>query len=306
MAQINYLTKLDYSNAITANLLNIEYDEVLYKSLPRESNNFGQIYYGSEPGSLTSGAVHRYPFSLVVEDPQKEGIYLWQERDKSFSISASIPSTETVTTTPCFDKARGYECKEETTLLTDESVTTVTDGRFARSTLAYSTPIDANTIKVTFNGTEYVCDSHEDKGILAYGAPMGDFSEYPFSLASVEGANMLITENAGTYRVKIEALEETIETSECFKKAVESVMPAIPTPSVLQLIPGVTTEAEVEQANANGTLMYVQNGVNPSSRMYAFVQSYFNGGFSTIPDQNTLGWLVEIQNGVVALALVVG
>lgn len=120
----------------------------------------------------------------------------------------------------------GYSCTETTTLLTDESVTTVADDNINSGELAYSTPIDADTIKVTFNGTEYVCDV--TRGMLGkiYGAPNGadgpDFSEYPFQIASGL-VNSLFTETAGTYQIKIETVEEVVETSECFKKAVISI-----------------------------------------------------------------------------------
>lgn len=65
----------------------------------------------------------------------------------------------------------------------------------------------ADTIKVTFNGTEYTC---EKNGNYSYGATASggvfDFSEYPFQLAlAFEGGYELVTETAGTYTLKIEA-----------------------------------------------------------------------------------------------------
>lgn len=122
----------------------------------------------------------------------------------------------------------GYSCTETTTLLTDESVTTV-QGDFGNiASLSYSTPIDADTIKVTFDGTEYVCNKIVGERSYGYGG-MGergpDFSEYPFAIIPYfdEGFNRIFTETAGTYQVKIEAISLSVMTTPCFEKAVEAV-----------------------------------------------------------------------------------
>lgn len=129
----------------------------------------------------------------------------------------------------------GYSCSEGWVTLTDESVTTtiVDDNSFADCELVYSGRITADTIKVTFNGTEYTVpvfvDTTPHGTVYLYGAQYSvesgnyDFSTYPFSIVSSSVDNSFHTETASTYQVKIEALEETIETSECFKKAVRSV-----------------------------------------------------------------------------------
>lgn len=123
----------------------------------------------------------------------------------------------------------GYSCSEEWVTLTDESVTTAIEGNnsFAGVKLAYSEPITADTINVTFNGTECTCNKQTNYfGFDYYGADIGvplgasvDWSEYPFSVSATPVGNVLGTETAGTYQIKIETLEETIETSECFDKA---------------------------------------------------------------------------------------
>lgn len=121
----------------------------------------------------------------------------------------------------------GYSCTETVTLLTDESVTTVFDEVNNSGKLAYSTSIDADTIRVTFDGTEYTCNAQEGEMGTLYGAPMGeegiDWSEYPFQISSGL-RNDIYTETAGTYRVKIETVEEVVETTPCFEKAVNSVV----------------------------------------------------------------------------------
>lgn len=68
--------------------------------------------------------------------------------------------------------------------------------------------VATDTVKVTFDGTEYECQKITTNDFIAYGGlnsdtGMPDFSVYPFLIAP-EGDNLL-TEQAGTYTLKIEA-----------------------------------------------------------------------------------------------------
>lgn len=160
---------------------------------------------------------------------------------------------------------KGYECEEGYTLLTDESVTTAQD-EFGTTTgtLAYSTLIDADTIKVTFNGVEYICENRNRSPLNnnVYGAPYNDdtesydWSEYPFYLIGVKsnGTNVLGTETAGTYQVKIETFNETVETSECFEKAVKAAV-GITEP----LIVDVLTSTSIWQVSLNVTWQVIHD-----------------------------------------------
>lgn len=128
----------------------------------------------------------------------------------------------------------GFECTETKTLLTQETVTTVDVDGMASGQFSYSTPIDADVIAVTFNGVEYECPRIEIDGLSFYGG-MGeygpDFSVYPFAIGEIDGANMLATESEGTYAVKIEAVDRSVTSTGCFKKAVEDIVePLIPEP----------------------------------------------------------------------------
>ena len=123
----------------------------------------------------------------------------------------------------------GYSCSGEWVTLTDESVTTTVEegAHFALGGFTYSEPITADTIKVTFNGTEYTCNKQiHELGHVYYGTntlpPIGgtiDWTQYPFAIAHGNYSNVFGTETAGTYQVKIEAYEKTVETSECFDRA---------------------------------------------------------------------------------------
>lgn len=93
-------------------------------------------------------------------------------------------------------------------LLTDETITTVDDGTVAGATLSYALFIDADEIVVTFDGTEYTCQKinvEEGNAYGGIGANGPDFSVYPFAILSGEG-NLIYTQNAGTYTVKIETM----------------------------------------------------------------------------------------------------
>lgn len=99
------------------------------------------------------------------------------------------------------------------TVLTEESVTTaqVPDG--INGMLTYAEQISQDSIKVTFNGTEYECEkrivSKPMGDQCVYGADGTDWSQYPFMIMSgptlMGITNFLYTETAGTYTIKIEA-----------------------------------------------------------------------------------------------------
>ena len=119
----------------------------------------------------------------------------------------------------------GYDVTTTTTTLCNETVTTIANGASAIRNLVYSDCIDADPIKVTFNGVEYICPRMDGEyGSYYYGAARPgsfDFSEYPFGLQfdGLEGHNNLITKNTGTYTVKIETITDNITVSSDFAKA---------------------------------------------------------------------------------------
>ena len=122
----------------------------------------------------------------------------------------------------------GYSCSEEMVTLAEETVTTTKkseESSFAEGKITFEKPITADTIHVTFNGTEYDCEKVEAYGTEFYGAVPGqteswDWSQYPFCLNPSHG--IIATQTAGTYQVKVDALVETVEVTDCFKKAVNA------------------------------------------------------------------------------------
>lgn len=180
----------------------------------------------------------------------------------------------------------GYECTETRTVLTEESVTTVAGEYGNDGSLAYSTPITAETIRVTFNGVEYVCDAVAMGGtVRGYGGISQsdtDFSEYPFAITSNSNpdasfVNGLYTETAGTYQVKIETVEQSVETSECFENAVNKVVGGGGAESLIvkaarfykstntATVVFDKTLSEVSEALSNGVPCYLGNIVNTSN-----------------------------------------
>lgn len=91
--------------------------------------------------------------------------------------------------------------------LFDGNVTTVTLLDIARA-IIQDYELNADTIKVTFDGVEYECEKNANG---SYGAVIVeisyDWSEYPFSLINTEGGFEFTTESAGTYTLKIEELQ---------------------------------------------------------------------------------------------------
>lgn len=145
----------------------------------------------------------------------------------------------------------GYECTETRTTLTEESVTTVAQGAFNMAPLSYLTPITAETIVVTFDGEEYECEKTGTGAYGDFGDSGPDFSVYPFAIMPTPSGNSIFTETAGTYSVKIEALEETVETTDCFKKAVLSASALM-----LDAVQGFTFN-EAYNAFKSGRLIYL-------------------------------------------------
>lgn len=125
----------------------------------------------------------------------------------------------------------GYECEEGRTTLTEETVTTEFGDGYNVGVLSYSQEINADTIVVTFDGTEYECSLVDLDGRNGYGGWNAshtgepDFSQYPFALISEfdpteGGGTTLITRFAGSHTIKIETADGmTVTTTPCFDLA---------------------------------------------------------------------------------------
>ena len=151
----------------------------------------------------------------------------------------------------------GYDVTTTTTTLCNETVTTNDDYNPISGDLVYSDLIDADPIKVTFNGVEYICPRLYDGYVYYYGAVKSsyvlDFSEYPFGLQSGGSYNMLITKAVGTYTIKIETITDNITVSSDFAKA--RGYSIVENPSQVLVNESVTTASSGSTFN-EGTLSY--------------------------------------------------
>lgn len=126
------------------------------------------------------------------------------------------------------EDAFGYTYTSTRETLFEGEVTTVASDDDCAGEINYSEVITADTIYVTFNGTGYECNVLViANSFYVYGGATAsgpDYSQYPFAVdSSSEYGTLLHTETAGTYSLKIEAINSSIEVSEDFEKAVQSV-----------------------------------------------------------------------------------
>lgn len=108
----------------------------------------------------------------------------------------------------------------ENTQLFSETVTTVAGPRGNRGELTYSSLVDAPTITVTFDGTDYTCPRIDLYGYYLYGGfnEQGPtFTEYPFAIQSQSGINGIYTETAGEHTIA--AAVPALQTSADFDAA---------------------------------------------------------------------------------------
>ena len=142
--------------------------------------------------------------------------------------------------------------------LFSETVTTSAQSGMFGATLEYASPIDSNTIKVTFNNDEYICDRIDAFGGYYYGgfSENGpDFSEYPFLLECDPSVpeNHIFTRTAGTFSVVV-SVDGAIVISDNFRNAVEAVFKGTQFPFLC--VSGETTYSEMHEAAVSGRLLY--------------------------------------------------
>lgn len=146
------------------------------------------------------------------------------------------------------------------TQLFSETVTTEVDPEYpddpAAAQIAYSGTIDADTITVTFDNTEYECSRIDSNGSYFYGgfSTSGpDFTNYPFFIFSGH-INQLVTQTAGEHTVA--ASVSSLQTSADFAAAVSMVSDSVLASVPLRCVEGVTSIIEAKNALNNGRLVY--------------------------------------------------
>lgn len=206
----------------------------------------GQFAYGAEFNPETGLDWSTYPFSLMLATEEGNPSMIATQTAGTYTIKIEM-AEETVMTTPCFEKARGYSCVDKYEPIISATVTTEDNGQgVITASLPYTELIDSENLSVVWNGTTYECALTEEDGIYRYGAPLDedtssyDWSEFPFAINSQYDAfasvirNNVYTQNAGTYNIAISGSVLTAEVSDCFKLAVEQITkPLVNSPVVL-------------------------------------------------------------------------
>lgn len=147
---------------------------------------------------------------------------------------------------------RGWEVVS--TELFSETVTTVEEDGVYGAQLAYSDTIDADTIIVTFDGTEYTCQRIDAFGEHYYGGFTKQegptFTEFPFFIESNSNTNTFGTQTAGTHTIAVAAL--TLQISADFSKALSTVIGG----AFYPVTSGVTTWQQVADAMGAGKVAF--------------------------------------------------
>lgn len=146
-------------------------------------------------------------------------------------------------------------------LFSETVTTTEVDGGVIMGTLVYASTIDADTITVTFDGTDYECerlDAFSEYFYGGFGESGPDFTDYPFALESNPhgGPVNIYTGTAGTHTVAV-TIGQSMEVSDDFSAAVNAVAP-LP----FRCIAGETTYSDMAAARGAGRLLYFYSDTN--------------------------------------------
>ena len=169
---------------------------------------------------------------------------------------------DTITAEKMNKMDNGWAMESSSQTYFSETVTTAIDLEYpddpAFGELSYSTQLTADTVVVTFDGTDYTCHRMDgDPGSYVYGGWSDDsidFSTIPFCIFSEDGYNSVATEAGGTYAISAVGTSQSIETSPAFETAVSSVVNTSTMP--MECVSGTTTTAEMVAAYGAGRILF--------------------------------------------------
>lgn len=151
----------------------------------------------------------------------------------------------------------------------------------------YSAQITADTVTVTFDGTDYACTKVDSEGSNVYGGwgdEVADFTNYPFAIVSDPGENAICTATGGTHTVSVASTSSSIETSEQFRTAVESVVNTSTMP--MECVSGTTTNSQMQKAFEDGRIMFFKP-ISGILAMY-YVTSFTSENINFFPENHEL------------------
>ena len=197
--------------------------------------------------------------SSLPSDPSTDGAYVL-ENDVA-SGSAAVKWGE-----------KGWSAVEgKQTVISQQDVTTALVHGQVRGDIDCDSDINADYVIVTFNGVEYLCHKKLSAGYVYYGSVAEDFVEYPFLIQATEN-QFLFTETAGTYSLKVEAVEIAASTTPTFEAAVAQANAKAFLPMVFIVRPGETTFTEIMNACDAGNYFVVQEPGGGSIWYYPVTQ----------------------------------
>lgn len=191
-------------------------------------------------GEMNDGrpSFETYPFGIMLgtDELVVKGLALVTNIEGSHAVEIKHEEG-TVTTTPEFkdavDSVTGYSIDKGCETLFDGTVETVDSEGYTSGIITPTiTFVEGNTYKVAFNGTEYTCKCFNDYGNLSIGATFNeetpDWSTYPFNIATYNaggGQNEtgLVTNQEGSYTLKIEHLSVSTKTTPAFESMIQSI-----------------------------------------------------------------------------------
>lgn len=159
---------------------------------------------------------------------------------------------DTITAEKMNKMDNGWGVATTSTQLFSETVTTEDQDGMIVGALNYATQITADSIIVTFDGTDYMVSKTEPfEDMTSYGTDSQsgpDFTTYPFYILSSEESNLIYTEAEGSYTVVASVPSTTVSISENFQKATIAG-------AIFNIILGTTTFQEVLDAMKAGKIV---------------------------------------------------
>lgn len=163
--------------------------------------------------------------------------YTWQTGEK---ITADKLNHMEEGIQECCSNEPGFSCDRQAETLFNGDITTSISQEAPFPMITLDTTIQGSSIDdlpselyVTWDGVEYIAQLKFSGSFPVYGASieMGaeaiDWSEYPFAISPLGAGNneiefLVLSENEGTYNLKLEVVDEEVTITPCFKKAVEA------------------------------------------------------------------------------------
>ncbi len=211
---------------------------------------------------------------------------------------------DTITAEKLNKMDNGWAVESSSQTFFSETVTTAIDPEYpddpAFGELSYSTQLTADTVVVTFGGTDYTCHRMDGgPGTYAYGGWSDDsidFSTIPFCIFSEDGYNSVVTETEGTYAISVAGTSQSIETSTSFEMAVKSFVDTSTVP--MECVSGTTTLADMQLAYGSGRILFFRPYMSLARMKY--ITGFTDTSVDYIPEDTQIA--VSITNGIFSVA----